>query len=271
VLELQRNLYVLRRWWWLLLAALIVGAVVAYGLTKILVKQEYQATTLVAMAPIASQGANPVYVTMLAASADAQLVPTLSTATGAKALLPPSLRTSIDPNTLSGDTTSISDLTDGQILYVQVKWPDQALVSKLSNAMAASFIAQERRRIESRYAIIHQGVLSKQKYLTNLAKSTQGSGQATSWLQAQYAESAARVQQQDADARIQATSQEASLQVAQQATTSTKVGPKPLVNSVLGAGLAFLLALLFAFATTSSYGEAEGPERLHPVLTKVGD
>ena len=269
MLELQRNLYVLRRWWWLLLAALVVGGAVAYGLTKVLAQQQYEGTAVLSLAP-APQGPNGLYVTMLAASADAQLVPTLSTARAALGSLPTPLDRQVDPDKLSKSIDSSSSL-DGQLLFIGVKWPDSALAPRLANAVAAGFVRQERRRLETRYAIIHRGLMAQEQHLANLISTTSASGPARSWLQAQYADTASKIYQQDADARIQASIQESSLQLTEPASSVVKVGPKASLNGALGGALAFLIALVFAFVATGSYGqtqETEGPQR---VLTKVGD
>src|SRR5579859_5766240 len=82
MLEFQRNLHVLRHWWWLLLAGLVVGGIAAYVGTKVLAAQQYEASTIIALAP-PPQGPNGLYLTTLAASADSQLVSTLSTAQAA--------------------------------------------------------------------------------------------------------------------------------------------------------------------------------------------
>lgn len=269
MLEVQRILFILRRWWWLLLAALLVGGLVAYGLTKVLVQQQYESTATVAMAP-PPQGPNGLYITLLSASADAQLVATRSTANAAVSLLPASVARSVGPSKLATDITGAASL-DGQLLFVTVRWHAPALAMSLANATAGAFIRQERRRLEAHYRIIHAGLAAQERHLASLGASVQSSGQPAQWLQAQYADAASKIYQQDADARIQAATQQASLQLAQPATTVQKVGPKPTVNGLLGAVLAGLIALVFAFAATSSYGEAGADEDLHPVLTKVGD
>lgn len=269
MLELQRNLFVLRRWWWLLVAAAVIGAVVAYEVTKMLVQQEYQGSATVAMAP-PPQGPNGLYVTMLTASADAQLVSTLATAQAAQRSLPVTIRSSIDASTLSSRIDGTASV-DNELLFVKARWTDPALAVQLTNAVAKAFIAQETRRLERRYQVIHAGLATQERHLAALIASPGATGAARSWLQAQYADTASKIYQQDADARIQASTQEASLQLAQPASGAVKVGPKATVNAALGGALAFLLALLFAFAATRAYPQTEASESLPPVLKKVGD
>lgn len=268
MLELQRNLHVLRRWWWLLLAGLLVGAVVAYGLTKVLVTQQYQATAIIALAP-PPQGPNGLYVTTLAASADSQLVSTLSTAREALSQARvPSIST-VDAAKLSTNTSGTSTL-DGELLYISVKWTDSTLAPALANAVAGAFVSQERLRLTSRYKAIHQALVAQEGRLTSLASSSPGTGAARSWLQAQYADAVSKVYQTDADAQIQTTLQQQALQIAQPATSSTKVGPKATVSAALGAALGLLLALILAFVATSDYGESDAPQ-IPSVVSRVAD
>jgi capsular polysaccharide biosynthesis protein len=269
MLELRRTVYVLERWWWLIAAAVVVGAVVAYGLTKSLVQQQYESTAVVSLAPPPSSPLGT-YTTMLAASADAQLVPTLGTAQAARRALPSSVAQQVDASTLSGRTTASASL-DNQLLYVSARWTIPGIAPVLANAVARAFIGQERSRLETRYGIIHAGLLSQEHHLSALIQAPAGSGQARSWLQAQYADTAAKIYQTDADSRIQASIQEASLQLAQPATSAAKVGPKATINAALGAALALILALVFAFVATGSYGRDLASQELHPVLHKVGD
>jgi uncharacterized protein involved in exopolysaccharide biosynthesis len=269
MLEIRRTLYVLQRWWWLIAAAALVGAVVAYGLTKVLVQQQYESTAVVSLAPPPSSPLGT-YTTMLAASADAQLVPTLDTAQAALHTLPRSVALQVQAATLSSRTIASASL-DNQLLYVSARWTVPVLAPVLANALARAFIDQERHRLESRYALIHAGLLAQERHLAGLVQTPAGSGQARSWLQAQYADTASKIYQTDADSRIQASIQEASLQLAQPATTAAKVGPKATVNAALGAALALILALVFAFVATRSYGQTLESQELHPVLHKVGD
>jgi hypothetical protein len=145
------------------------------------------------------------------------------------------------------------------------------MAMQLTNAVARSFIAQERVRLKQRYAIIHGSFLAQENHFAGLIGATTGGGAARSWLQSQYADSASRIYQLDADAHVQALTQESSLQLAQPAATAGTLGPRAKVNAVLGAALAFLLALLVAFAATTSYGESRADEALPTVLSKVGD
>jgi len=71
MLELQRTIYVLRRWWWLLLGAAIIGGLVTYAATRALAKPQYESTAIVAMAPADGP------IGMFAASADASLTFTI--------------------------------------------------------------------------------------------------------------------------------------------------------------------------------------------------
>jgi capsular polysaccharide biosynthesis protein len=269
MLEIRRTVYVLQRWWWLIVAAAVLGAVVAYGLTKALIQQQYQSTAVVSLAPPPTSPLGT-YTTMLSASADAQLVPTLGTAQAALRALPPSIARQVDASTLSNRTTAAASL-DNQLLDVSVRWTVPGLAPILANSVSKAFIGQERRRLESRYGLIHAGLIAQERHLSALMQTPAGSGPARSWLQAQYADSASKLYQTDADSRIQASIQEASLQLAQPATAVAKVGPKATVNAALGAALAFILALVFAFVATGSYGQDLASQELHPVLHKVGD
>jgi hypothetical protein len=267
VLEMERILHVVRRWWRVLVGACLIGGVVAYVGTKVLVKQQFEATAIISMSP-APQGPNGLYVTTLAASADAQLVQTLATAETARRALPRNEARGILSGDLSRSTVAASSI-EGELLFITVRWPDVVLLPRLANAMANAFIRLERARLEQRYAIIHAGLGSKESYLLGLMRSTSGGGQALSWLQAQYADSLSKLHQQDADARIQASLQEVSLQIDQPASADgiQKVGPRATVNAVLGAVLALLIALVIVFALTTSYSSEDLGDSLRPVLT----
>jgi hypothetical protein len=230
----------------------------------LVIKQAYQATTIIAMAP-PPQTQNSVYVQMLQASADAQLVPTLATAQVAARGLP-----GIDPRTLAADTASTASI-EGELLFVNVRWSNEPVAETLSNAVAHAFIAQERNRLSQRYAIIHQGIAAKEAYLTGLLRAASGNGDAATWLRSTYANALSNLYGQDADARIQAVSQERGLQVVQPAATATAVGPKASLNAALGALLGLLIALIFAYMATGEFGESEGVATVRPVLSKVGD
>jgi uncharacterized protein involved in exopolysaccharide biosynthesis len=270
MLEMQRNLYVLRRWWWLLVVAALAGALLAYGLTKILVKQQYQSTAVISVAT-PPQGPNGLYVTMLSPSADAQLVPTLGTAQAARARLSGTVAAQVNPTRLERATESTPSV-DNQLLFVNVQWPDQRLAPVLTNAVATAFIQQERVRLENRYRIIHAGLVTQEDHLASLVRQAAvGTGPARTWLQAQFADTASKIYQQDVDARIQASVQQAGLQVSQPAAETVAVGPRATVNGLLGAVLAFLVALVFAFVATSSYGSPETAEGVRPVLTSIGE
>jgi capsular polysaccharide biosynthesis protein len=264
VLELQRNLYVVRRWWWLLVGAAVVGGLVAYAVTKLLVQQEYKATSLVSLAP-PPQAPNGLYVTMLQASADAQLVPTLRTARRAVAG-----QSGISAQKLADHTTALAS-PENEVLSVSVSWTSPDLAMRLADAVSNAFITQERQRLRSRLAIIHRGLSQQEGQLTSMLRRSTGNTTAADWLRSQYADATSHVYQQDADARIQAAMQEASLQLAQPASSVVKVGPKPAINAGLGALLALVVALLFAYLSTTDYGEAEQTRTPRPVLTSVGD
>lgn len=264
MLEMQRNLYVVRRHWKILVAAAIVGGLLAFGLTKLLIQQQYAGTAIIAMAP-PPQTASGLYVTMLTPSADAQLVPTHATALGAAKMVP-----EVDAKTLARHTSSTASI-DNQLLFVSTKWADKALSLRLSNAMATAFIQQERRRLETRYSIIHRGLAGEESHLASLVQSAPGTGAPQTWLRGQLADSASKIYQEDAAARIEASAQESALQLVQPADVAEPVGPKPLVNGALGAALALLLALVLAFVATPSYGQPEETAAQRPFLTKVGD
>lgn len=263
MLEVRRNAAVLRRWWWLLILAAIVGGIAAYGLTKLLVKQEYQGTAIISMAP-PPQSQSGLLITMLSAAADAQLVPTQATATVAARGLP-----GVPPTKLVDDIQSTAS-PEGQLLYVRVQWTSVPVAQQLTTAVAQTFIQQERARLRRRYAIIHQGFVAEEQHQASLIRSLQGNNDATNWLRSQYADSAARIYQEDADASVEAATQEASLQLVQPATKVIAVGPRAPLNGALGAVVALLVALVFAFASTAYYGETD-EERLRPVLAKVSD
>lgn len=259
MLELQRTVYVLRRWWWLLLGAAIVGGLIAYLLTKTLTTPQYQSTAIVSMAP--SSGP----ISMFAASADAALVPTLATTEAARAMVP-----GVPASQLSGRIDSSASV-EGELLYITVRWAEPTHAPALANAVARTFIRQERQRLGTRYAILHQKYAATEQHLQKLSRSMLGSGPAREWLQSQYAASVATIYQKDADAQAQAAVQETSLQIAQPATAAARVGSRANLNAVLGAVLALLLALVFAFVATSSYGETADVTVARPVLSKVGD
>jgi capsular polysaccharide biosynthesis protein len=265
MLELQRNLYVLRRWWWLLLLAAVIGGVLAYGLTKVLAHQKYEGTAIIALAP-PPQGASGQLVTSLAATADAQLIPTQAVASVAARGIP-----GVSASTLSNDIESTASI-EGQLLFVNVIWPDKRVATTLTNAVAHAFIRQERGRLNARYAIIHANLLAQQRHLATLSSNVHGSSQSAEWLRAQYADTASKIYQEDADARIQVQTQVASLQVVQPSIENKvkAVGPRASINGALGAALGLLFALIAAYLSTSSYGEAQ-EQGLRQVFTSVGE
>lgn len=263
MLEMQRNVEVLRRWWWLLVLGSVIGGVAAFGLTKILAQQQYEATAIIAMAP-PPQGPNGLSVTSLAASADAQLVPTQATAAVAARGV-----AGITPTKLVSDIKSTASL-EGQLLFVNVRWPSPLLAEALTNDVAHVFIRQERARLGQRYAVIHRGLAAQEAHFTTLASTATGSGSAASWLRAQYADTAAKIYQEDADAQMQAATQAESLQLVQPATTVIATGPRAPINGLLGAVLGFLAALIFAYISTDSY-QAVDEVRRRPALSSIGE
>lgn len=272
MLEIRRNIYVLRRWWWLVLVAAVVCAAVALAATKLLVKERYQATALVSLAP-APQGPNGLSITSLSAAADAQLVSTLATAQSARNHLPASIASSVSADKLAHAVTGQPSL-DGQLLYVTVTWTDQTRTPILANAVAEAYITQERSRLKEHYGIIHGVYVREEQSLSALARRLPTSGPAASWARAQNADAASRLYSSDAEARIQASLQTASLQMAQPASSLeiVKIGPKGSVNALLGGALGALLALIFAFVQTSSYEAPDRQPRSVPsMLTKVGE
>ncbi|MBV9280096.1 MAG: hypothetical protein JOZ41_08455 [Chloroflexi bacterium] len=258
MLELQRNLYVLRRWWWLLVGATLVGGLVAYGVTKALVKPQYQATSLVALAPEDPTG-------VFSAAADAQRVSTLASAQAAVRQVP-----GVSARDLAAHVTG-SPSPDNQLLYVQVKWPTADLAPRLADALATTFIRQERARLEKRYSIIHASLVAQERHLAQLIRSTSGSGPANTWLQGQYADALSKIYQQDAQSRSGSSLQETALELAQPAPDAVATGVRATFNAALGAALGLLLALVIAFAATGSYGASGEEDVRRPVLTKVGD
>jgi len=271
MLELQRNMHVLRRWWWLIVIAAVVGAAVAYGATKLLTKTRYEATAIIALAPPPATP-NGLAVTSLGASADAELLPTLSTALEASKELQASEAATIRPTTLSSAISGQASV-DGQLLFASVTWPDAALAPTLANAVAAAYMKLERARLAQRYAVIHRDLQAEEARLAALIRESSGRGQAASWLQSQYAATTVKLYDEDASARTQLAIQGQSMQIAQPASADAlqKVGARGSINAALGAILGILLALVFAFVRTSDYGRETDAQSVHPVLTKVGD
>ncbi len=260
---MRRNAAVVRRWWWLLILAALVGGIAAFGLTKLLVQQKYEATAIISMAP-PPQSPSGLLVTMFNAGADAQLIPTQATATVAARGVP-----GVQSSKLVDSIVSTAS-PEGELLYVRVRWTSVAVARELTNAVARVFIQQERARLSQRYAIIRQGFATQERHQNSLMRALSGGGNATNWLRAQYADTASRLQQEDADAQVEVATQQASLQLVQPAAKVLAVGPKASLNGALGAVLALLVALIFAYMSTESYGEMDA-ERPRPVLTKVGD
>ena len=203
---------------------------------------------------------------LVAVGADAQLVRTLSTAQAAHR--PAGVRAQALADSVAG-----SPSVDGELLSLSVTWSNPQIASELANAVAAVFMQQERQRLEARYAVIHNTLVQQQRHLADLMTLETGNGPAHDWLQSTYAATATRLYQDDTSARIQATTQEASLQLAQPASASEAVVtmPRASYNGALGAILALLVAAVFAFVATSSYGQVEATAGVRPVLSKVGE
>lgn len=268
VLELERNLEVIRRWWWLLLSLALLGGVLAFALTKVLVKQEYQATALVSVAPPPS-GPYGLSVTDLLASADAQLIPTVDTARAALRRLPLSLSAAVNPLKLAANTDATAT-PDNELVKIDVKWTGATAVPTLTNAVALAFVQQERARLEARYRLVHRQLAEEEGRLSALMTRAQGTGAARDWLRSQYADAASKLLQQDTDDRIQASVQEEGLSLAQPATQVRSVGPKAPVNGLLGAALGLIIALIVAFIATDRF-ETEEREGIRPVLAHAGE
>jgi capsular polysaccharide biosynthesis protein len=280
VLELQRNLFVLRRWWWLLVLGALVGGVVAYGLTKVLVKTKYDAVAVVSTGA-APQGQQGTYFASTEGALDGtlllnpgvilkvqQLVPSISRSQLAKELTGNASQQAC----VSLDTSKSGNQC--QLMSFHVQWNDPNLSIRLANAVAGVFMEQERVRLEQGYALYHRAIVAQERALTTLVHATPGTGAAQNWLQAQYANTLSNLYGNDSQARVQASIAETSLQMAEPAstTTTTKVsGPRAAVNGAIGAILGLLLALMVAFLATSSYGnerEVDGPQS---VLSRVSD
>lgn len=278
VLELQRNLYVLRRWWWLLVAGALIGGLVAYGLTKLLAQNQYEAVAIVSSGS-APQGEHGTYFASFGTGGDGALLANQGVLTGLQRLVPGVDRAQLVSH-LSGsaseqDCVSLNNALGAnqcRLLALRIQWPDPAPVIRLANAVATIFMHQERTRLEQSYALSHHGIAVQERALTRLIQTTPGKGAAQNWLQAQYAKTLSDLYSEDANSRIQTSVAETSLQVAQPATTATKVaGPKATVNGGLGALIGLLIAWVIAFIATSSYGDEVKIGGPRPVLSRVGD
>jgi capsular polysaccharide biosynthesis protein len=278
VLELQRNLFVLRRWWWLLLLGALVGGGVAYGLTKVLVKTTYEAVAIVSTGA-APEGQQGTYIAASGAPSSGDLLINAGVVRGVQRLVP-GISTADLQNDLTGTASqqgcvSLDTSTNGnqcQLLLLHVQWPDPALAIRLANAVAAVFMQQERVRLEQGYALYHRGIAAQERALTQLIRATPGKGAAGSWLQAQYANTLSGLYDKDANARVQSSVAIASLEVAKPATKAVKAsGPKASVNGALGALLGLLVAWIVAFLVTRSYGDEEEAAGPRPVLSQVRD
>jgi len=266
MIEVARIVFVLKRWWLLLVGAALLGGLIAYGLTHLLAKPSYTATATVGVTT-AKSGAGPYFATVGAPTAqDFQLVTTPSVVAAAHRLVPqvdPAQLTSQIKSSGSETTCLVTGAATCQLISITVEWKDSLLAPTLANALATVFVQQERQRLEERYAIVHQGYVTEENHLLRGIKPAPGAGSAQAWLNAQYADTAARLFQEDTDLRTQATLDERSLQVVKPATKTTVVGPRASVNAVIGAVLAALVALVIAFGMTTAYGQT--PETVVPM------
>lgn len=246
-----------------MLIATVIGGATAFGLTRLLNRAQYEATAIVSMGPSpsgVSSASGPGF-PMLAASAEAQLIPTLSTSQVVRRAVP-----GISSQSLADNVSSTASV-DGELLFITARRPDPASATRLANAIATVFIDQEKGRLENRYLILHSDVVAQERQLSNHIIASGVRGPARSWLQAQYADTLSRLYQRDVDARTEATIQERSLQVAQSARNVTIIRKSALANAGIGAALALLLALIFAYVMTGSYGEAAQSEAARPVVS----
>jgi capsular polysaccharide biosynthesis protein len=280
VLELQRNLFVLRRWWWLLVLGAFVGGVVAYGITKAIVKTRYDAVATVSTGA-APQGQAGTYFATTDGAVDGTLLLSPGVIATVQRLVPSISRSQLMKE-LSGTASqqacvSLDSSKNGnqcQLLSLHVQWTDSNLSIRLANAVATAFMEQERVRLEQGYALYHREITAQERTLATLVHATPGSGAAQNWLQAQYANTLSGLYGNDSQARVQALIAERSLQMAEPAgtTTTTKVsGPKATVNGALGAILGLFLALMVAFFATSSYGNETQGAGPRSVLSRVSD
>jgi len=257
VLELQRTLFVVRRWWWLLLGAAILGGLAAYVGTKALSHPQFVSTATIAIAPEQSSGG------MLAVAADAQLIPTVAHSAAVRRLVHGA---NVDTATIQGSSSP-----EGELLSVTVKSRDLGTTPALANAVARVFIVQEKRRLAQRWSIMRGIYGQREQHFLSLMRSSTGNGSAESWLRSQYADTAARLYQQETQDQIQATMQIHSLDLAQPASNPVESAPRATVNAALGAVLALLIALVIAFVATGAYGETVDFQAPRPVLSKVGE
>lgn len=261
LIELQRAGRLVRGWWPALLAGCVGAALLAYLVTRLLFPQQYQATSIVAMAPTA-QSPNGIYLPLLSAAADSQLVSTARTASAAIAALPQPIQAHVGVQKLTTSITGVSSV-DGQLLFVSVRWTDPALAARLADATARAFISQELQRLILRHKIIHQGLQREQTGITARIRATSGGGTPQTWLQSQYADTLSKLYQQDTDTGIELSLQRDSLQLMQSALGQkpAKVGPKALVNAVLGGALGLLIVLVYALVVDRDLNRQEEPGR----------
>jgi len=274
MLELERNLVVLRRWWWLLILGAVIAGFVAYAGTKILVKPQYEATAVVSTGP-APQGQNGAYFADVGAVASGQLVANGAVVQAIKSAAPgvdaSSVAENIQSTALQEDCITL-DSSQCKLLSIRVQWKDPGIAVRLANLLSDVFIRQDRQRLEQGYSIFHSAIAEQERLLARLIRTNSGNGPAQDWLQAQYANTISNLYQKDASARVQASVEEKALQVARPALRAGQVAaPKASVNAILGALLGLLIAWALAFVATTSYTGAEESAAGISVLSKVRD
>jgi capsular polysaccharide biosynthesis protein len=278
VLELQRNLFVLRRWWWLLVLGAVIGGITAYGATKALAQNQYEAVAVVSTGA-APRGEQGTYFASSAPAAGGQLLTNQGVITGVQRLVPGISATTL-ANTMNVTASQEDCVSLGtspganqcELLSLHAQWSDPATAINLANAVATVFMQQERVRLEQGYALYHRAIAAQEGALMKLVRATPGKGAAQNWLQAQYANTISDLYGKDSQERIRVSVAETSLQMAEPAITSTKVsGPKVAVNGALGAILGLLIAWVIAFIATSSYGETDESAKPRAVHMTVRD
>ena len=278
MLELQRNLFVLRRWWWLLLAGALIGGSAAYGAAKVLGQNSYDAAAVVSIGG-AAQGEQGDYIADTSAAPGGQLITNSGVLAGLSRLVP-----GISPAALANDVhvtaseTACVSLTPSvrpnqcRLLFLHAQWSDPATAIRLANAAATIYVQQEAVRLKQEYALYHRAVLAQERALERQVASRNGSGPAYTWAQAQVSTTIANLAGRDANMRVQSAVAETSLQIAAHSTMAVKVsGPKLSVDGVLGALVGLFLAWVIAFLATPSYGDNESVAGPRSVLTRLGE
>jgi capsular polysaccharide biosynthesis protein len=256
----------------------MVGGIAAYGATKALAQNQYEAVAVVSTGA-APQGEQGTYFASSAPAPGGQLLANQGVITGVQRLVPgisaTTLANTMNVTASQEDCVSLDTAPGGnqcRLLSLHAQWPDPATAINLANAVATVFMQQERVRLKQGYALYHQAITAQERTLMKLVRATPGTGAAQNWLQAQYANTISDLYSRDTNARVQASVAETSLQMARRATSAVKVaGPKSTVNGALGALLGLLIAWAIAFLVTASYGDEDVASRPHPVLSKIGD